>query len=324
MAENTKEIAIEYQEVCKAYPGGKQLAVDQVSLKIEAGALVTILGTSGSGKTTLLKMTNRLLDATRGTIRYFGENIAGLPINEYRKKLGYVIQQSGLFPHKTVYDNIATAPKMLGWDRKKIELRVDELLEKVSLPPQAFKKRYPRQLSGGQQQRVGLARALAANPSLILMDEPFGAIDALTRKNLQNELLRLHDELHNTILFVTHDIQEAFKLGHKIIIMDSGKVQQYDTPANIVLHPQNAYVKELISTEDIFERLRVLYVENHTTEITEEEAAKGLRLPVKTSLSDALTVFLQQEVPYLVIELEDHTVLGKLEYRRLSAIVGSR
>lgn len=318
------ENIIEFEHVSKIYPGTDLKAVDDVSLTIEAGSFVTILGSSGSGKTTLLKMINRLIEPTSGMIRYQGEDIMKLQPNDYRKQLGYVIQQAGLFPHKTVADNIATVPKMLGWDKKKIEKRVDELLTEVQLPPEEYKARYPRQLSGGQQQRVGLARALAAKPSLILMDEPFGAVDAITREKLQNELLNLHDEIHNTIIFVTHDIQEAFKLGAKVIVMDRGKVQQYDDPANIVLHPANEYVSRLIGTKDVFERLRILYVENHVEEASKEEQGKGLKIPVKTSLSEALSELIKTDQKYLLVEKEDQTILGKVTYEHISDILEKR
>ena len=301
MSQEEKNI-IEFDHVSKIYPGTELKAVDDVSLTIADGSFVTILGSSGSGKTTLLKMINRLIEPTSGTIYYQNEDIMQLDANKYRRQLGYVIQQAGLFPHKTVADNIATVPKLLGWDKQTIQKRVDELLTQVQLPPEEYRKRYPRQLSGGQQQRVGLARALAAKPSLILMDEPFGAIDAITREKLQNELLNLHDEIHNTIIFVTHDIQEAFKLGAKVIIMDQGRVQQYDDPANIVLHPANDYVRRLIGTKDIFDCLRVLYVENHTEQASKEELEKGAKISVKTSLSEALTVLMKTNQKFLLVE----------------------
>lgn len=318
------ENIIEFEHVSKIYPGTELKAVDDVSLTIAAGSFVTILGSSGSGKTTLLKMINRLIEPTSGTIRYQNEDIMNLKANEYRRQLGYVIQQAGLFPHKTVAENIATVPKLLGWDKRAIQDRVDELLAQVQLPPEEYRKRYPRQLSGGQQQRVGLARALAAKPSLILMDEPFGAIDAITREKLQNELLNLHDEIHNTIVFVTHDIQEAFKLGAKVIIMDQGRVQQYDDPANIVLHPVNDYVRRLIGTKDIFDRLRVLYVENHTEEASKEELEQGIRIPVKTSLSEALSELMKTNQKFLLVEKENHDILGKVTYEHISDILEKR
>ena len=218
------ETAIEFKGVSKRFKGNEYDSVSNVNLKIEKGTFVTILGTSGSGKTTLLKMVNRIHELTKGELLYFGQDIMKLEANEYRRKIGYVIQQGGLFPHKTVEDNIAVVPKLLKWDKQKIAQRTKELMQLVQLDYEKYRKRYPRSLSGGEQQRVGIARALATNPSIMLMDEPFGAIDAITRGVLQKEIKRLQKQLGNTILFVTHDVYEAFLLGQKIIVMDHGAV----------------------------------------------------------------------------------------------------
>lgn len=215
------ETAIEFKGVSKRFKGNEYDSVSNVNLKIEKGTFVTILGTSGSGKTTLLKMVNRIHELTEGELLYFGQDIMKLEANEYRRKIGYVIQQGGLFPHKTVEDNIAVVPKLLKWDKQKIAQRTKELMQLVQLDYEKYRKRYPRSLSGGEQQRVGIARALATNPSIMLMDEPFGAIDAITRGVLQKEIKRLQKQLGNTILFVTHDVYEAFLLGQKIIVMDA-------------------------------------------------------------------------------------------------------
>ena len=238
--------AIEYREVCKQFGRSPAYAVDHVNARIEEGEFITILGSSGCGKTTLLKMTNRLYEADGGQILIFGEDIRKEDPVMLRRRMGYVIQQVGLFPHMTIEENIAVTPKLVGWDAEKIGRRTDELLEMIGLVPEDFKKRYPSQLSGGQQQRVGLARALAADPEIMLMDEPFGAIDAITRLSLQNELLKIHYELHKTFLFVTHDINEAFKLGSRVMIMNQGKLLQFDTPAQIVKHPADPFVETLI------------------------------------------------------------------------------
>ncbi|WP_238900009.1 ABC transporter ATP-binding protein [Clostridium sp. YIM B02500] len=241
-------IAIEFKNVYKQFKGSAHSAVDNVSLKIEHGEFITILGSSGCGKTTLLKMINRLYDPHKGSIEFFGEDISGKDPVEFRRKIGYVIQQVGLFPHMTIEGNIATVPKILKWPKEKIEARVDELLELVGLEPKEFRNRYPAQLSGGQQQRVGLARALAVNPDVMLLDEPFGAIDAINRINLQDELLKIYNTSKKTYLFVTHDINEAFKLGSKVLIMDKGKIQQFDTPRNIAKNPANDFVRSLINS----------------------------------------------------------------------------
>ena len=198
--------AIEMIDVTKRFPDASAPAVNSVSLSIDEGEFITIPGTSGCGKTTLLKMVNRLYEPTEGTIMLFGEDISTVDKVVVRRRIGYVIQQVGLFPHMTIADNVATVPKLLKWEKPVIERRVDELLEVVGLDPREYRGRYPSQLSGGQQQRVGLARALAVDPKIMLLDEPFGAIDAITRTNLQDELLRLHKDLRKTFLFVTHDI----------------------------------------------------------------------------------------------------------------------
>jgi osmoprotectant transport system ATP-binding protein len=241
-------IAIEFKNVYKQFKGSAYSAVDNVSLTINHGEFITILGSSGCGKTTLLKMINRLYDPHKGSIEFFGEDISNKDPVEFRRKIGYVIQQVGLFPHMTIAGNIATVPKILKWPKEKIDARVDELLELVGLEPSEFKNRYPVQLSGGQQQRVGLARALAVNPDVMLLDEPFGAIDAINRINLQDELLKIYNASKKTYLFVTHDINEAFKLGNRVLIMDKGKIQQFDTPKNIVANPANDFVRSLINS----------------------------------------------------------------------------
>ena len=238
--------AIEYRNVCKQFPGSSTYAVNGVSAAIEEGEFITILGSSGCGKTTLLKMTNRLYEPDSGEIRLFGENIAQKNPVELRRGMGYVIQQVGLFPHMTIEENISAIPKLMGWDRQRMAERVTELLELVGLEPEEFRHRYPSQLSGGQQQRIGLARALTLDPQIMLLDEPFGAIDAITRLNLQNELKRIHGGSGKTYVLVTHDINEAFKLGTRVMIMNQGRLLQFDTPKNIVQHPADSFVETLI------------------------------------------------------------------------------
>ena len=240
-------ISIEFNDVSKKFQNTSEYAVDHISFSVTHGELITILGSSGCGKTTLLKMINRLYEPDSGVIRFFGDISRNDPV-EFRRKIGYVIQQVGLFPHMTIEKNIATVPRILKWDKDKICSRIDELLILVGLDPEEYRKRYPSQLSGGQQQRVGLARALAADPELMLLDEPFGAIDAITRLKLQDELLKIHQASRKTFLFVTHDINEAFKLGSRVLIMDGGKIQQFDNPRNIVTNPANAFVESLIDS----------------------------------------------------------------------------
>jgi len=241
-------VAVEFRAVTKRFAKANYDAMSDVSLQVEEGEIVTILGTSGCGKTTFIKMVNRLIEPDSGEILFFGQSIAALDPVSLRRKIGYVIQQAGLFPHWNIAENISTVPQILGWEKARIAARVDELLELVELDPSEFKKRYPRQLSGGQQQRVGLARALAADPQLMLLDEPFGAIDAITRGNLQKELLRIHAKTKKTFLFVTHDVNEAFRLGDRVLVMDAGKVQQFDKPDAIRRHPANEFVERLIDS----------------------------------------------------------------------------
>ena len=240
--------AIQFKNISMSY-GTKQI-INNLSLDIEEGHFVTMLGSSGSGKTTLLKMVNRLIEPNNGTILINDNDIKDMDIIELRRSIGYVVQQIGLFPHVTIEKNIATVPELSGWDKRATKERVIELLELVQLPYSEYGKRYPKQLSGGQQQRIGVARALAANPKIMLLDEPFGAVDAITRQELQKQIKKLHQELGGkTFLFVTHDINEAFFLGDKVVIMDKGKILQYDTPENIVKSPQTEFVQELLKTK---------------------------------------------------------------------------
>ena len=241
-------VAIEFKNVSKTFKGAGYPAVNDVSLTVNEGEFVTILGSSGCGKTTLLKMVNRLYEPDTGSIILFGEDISTVDVVKVRRRIGYVIQQIGLFPHYTVGDNIATVPKLLKWDKAKIDARVDELLNLVGLESKEFRDRYPAQLSGGQQQRVGLARALAVDPKIMLMDEPFGAVDSITREKLQDELVRLHKETGKTFLLVTHDIEEAFKLGDRVLIMNEGTIRQFDTPEAIIRHPADPFVASLVNS----------------------------------------------------------------------------
>ncbi len=235
--------------VTKRYPGQSKPAVDRLTLEIPAGRVVMLVGPSGCGKTTTLKMINRLVEPDSGRILLGGEDVTGRNGDALRRRMGYVIQSGGLFPHMTVAANIAIVPKMLGWSRAAIARRVDELLELVSLDPALYRTRYPRELSGGQQQRVGVARALAADPPVLLMDEPFGAVDPITRQRLQDELLRIQEEVQKTIVFVTHDFDEAMKLGDWIVIFSEGaRIVQYDTPERILAQPANAFVADFIGS----------------------------------------------------------------------------
>lgn len=250
-------MGIVFKRVSKQYPGAESPAVNQVDLSIGQGEFIVFLGPSGCGKTTLLKMVNRLYEPTSGTIEVDGVDISTLKEETLRRGIGYVIQQNGLFPHMRIEDNIAVIPRLLGWEKEKISQRIDELLEMVHLDPKIYRRRYPRQLSGGQQQRIGIARAMAANPSILLMDEPFGAIDAITRTSLQDELVRIQKQLKKTILFVTHDVDEAFRLADRIVVMQGGKVVQVDTPNAIAANPANDFIKQLVGDRDGSRRMNL-------------------------------------------------------------------
>jgi osmoprotectant transport system ATP-binding protein len=252
---------IRFEQVSLQFAGMSQPSVDRCSCEIASGRLVVILGPSGCGKTTLLKMVNRLYEPTSGQIYIDGQEIRQIKTTTLRRQIGYVIQQSGLFPHMTVAQNIAVVPKLLGWARPRIQTRIDELLSLVELPAAEYRNRYPAQLSGGQQQRVGLARALAGDPQVMLMDEPFGAIDAITRTSLQAEILRLQGQLQKTILFVSHDVEEALRLADYLLIMQQGQIVQYDTPFNVLTRPANAFVHSLMGADDRVRQLSLLSVE---------------------------------------------------------------
>jgi osmoprotectant transport system ATP-binding protein len=254
-------VPIRLDGVTKRYPGGGHPAVDDVTLEMAAGETVMFVGPSGCGKTTLLKMINRLIEPTSGRIHLGDEDVTEQDPDQLRRRIGYVIQAGGLFPHMTVATNIGLVPRMLGWEGQRIAERVDELLDLVGLDPAVYRDRYPRELSGGQQQRVGVARALAADPPVLLMDEPFGAVDPITRQRLQDELLRIQEELGKTIVFVTHDFDEAVKLGDKIVIFDVGaRVVQYDTPERILAEPAEEYVADFVGAGATLKQLTLTRV----------------------------------------------------------------
>ncbi len=247
---------LELRDVSKRYPGQRGPAIDHLSFSVGAGEVCVLVGPSGSGKTTALRLINRMIPLSEGDILLGGHSVLEREPHELRKQIGYVIQQIGLFPHLTVADNIATVPRLLGWDKHRIAERVNELLELIGLDPDEIASRYPAQLSGGQQQRVGVARALAADPPLMLMDEPFGAIDPINRARLQDEFKRLQEQVRKTIVFVTHDIDEAIKMGDKIAILrEGGRLAQYDSPARILTDPADEFVAEFVGADRALKRL---------------------------------------------------------------------
>ena len=252
---------IAFNEITKQFPGSSSPAVDNVTFQVGEGKTCMLVGTSGSGKTTLLRMVNRLIEPTSGQILIDGKNILQEDPILLRRSIGYVIQQVGLFPHLNIAENVrVTAEIAGGWSKERLAARVDELLELVGLPPDQYRNRFPRQLSGGQQQRVGLARALATDPAIMLMDEPFGALDAITRARLQDELLRIQRGVRKTILFVSHDMEEAFKLGDQIAVMHDGKLQQIGTTVELLSNPANDYVRKLVGADSIMRELEYLPV----------------------------------------------------------------
>ena len=257
----TAEPKIHLDRVTKTYPGGKVAAVDELTLDVHEGEILVLVGPSGCGKSTTLRLINRMIEPSGGRILLDGEDVTKVNADKLRRRIGYVIQQIGLFPHQTISQNIQTVPKMLGWDKEKIRARSEELLTMVGLDPEHYRDRYPKELSGGQAQRVGVARALGADPDIMLMDEPFGAIDPITRERLQNEFLRLQGELHKTIVFVTHDIDEAIKMGDKIAILgDRSTIRQVDTPERILAYPVDDFVDDFIGTGSTIKGLNFLKV----------------------------------------------------------------
>ena len=247
---------LEFRAATKRYPGSAEPAVNALSLEVPAGEICVLVGPSGCGKTTAMRMVNRMIEITEGDILLGGRSVRDRKPEELRRSIGYVIQQIGLFPHRTIADNVATVPKLVGWDKKRISARVDELLELVGLDPHVMRSRYPAQLSGGQRQRVGVARALAIDPPVMLMDEPFGAIDPINRERLQNEFLRLQAELRKTIVFVTHDIDEAIKMGDKIAVLRTGgKLAQYASPAELLMYPADEFIEDFVGADRALKRL---------------------------------------------------------------------
>ena len=247
--------SLEFREATKVYPGSDRPAVDHLTLAVPAGEICVLVGPSGCGKTTAMRMVNRMTDITAGDILVGDRSVRDQDETDLRRNVGYVIQQIGLFPHRSIAENIATVPRLLGWKRGRIAARVDELLDLIGLP-RDMGRRYPAQLSGGQRQRVGVARALAADPPVMLMDEPFGAIDPINRERLQNEFLRLQAELRKTVVFVTHDIDEAIKMGDRIAIMQEGGVlAQYAPPAELLMNPANAFVEDFVGADRALKRL---------------------------------------------------------------------
>jgi osmoprotectant transport system ATP-binding protein len=300
---------IRLEHVTKRYPNG-HVAVDDLSLTVADGELCVLVGPSGCGKTTTMRMVNRLIEPTSGRILLDGEDVLAADRVQLRRRIGYVIQQIGLFPHMTIAQNVGTVPQLLGWKTDRVRARVDELLDLVGLDPADFRGRYPAQLSGGQRQRVGVARALGADPDVLLMDEPFGAIDPITRERLQDEFLRLQDEVRKTVIFVTHDIEEAVKLGDRIAIMAVGGVlAQHDTPAEILARPASDFVADFVGADRALKRLKV-------TPIDLDELQQPPVLPVDLPLDEARRKMDAGQLDFAVVLDGDRRLRGYLARSR--------
>jgi osmoprotectant transport system ATP-binding protein len=311
---------IVFDRATRRYPGRPAPAVSNLSLTVAAGELCVLVGPSGGGKTTALKMVNRLIPIDEGDIRIDGRSVKEIPVTELRRGIGYVIQQVGLFPHMTIADNVATVPRLLGWPRSRTRARVSELLELVGLDPAADGDRYPAALSGGQRQRVGLARALAADPPVLLMDEPFGAVDPITRARLQQELRRLHREVGKTILFVTHDIDEAIGLGDRIAIFrEGGVLAQVDTPDRILAEPADEFVERFIGEDRALRRLALRRLGE--VELSGDRPADALSLPASMTVRNALSLMFEAGVGAVVVTRDDGAELGVLHLEQIRELL---
>ena len=297
---------IELQRVSKAFGGAPVIA--DLSLGVARGEFVVLIGASGSGKSTLLKLMNRMVEPDSGAVLFQGEPVHAMAAESLRRRMGYAIQSTGLFPHWTVAKNVAAVPTLLGWVPARIELRVNELLDLLGLPPEVYRSRYPHELSGGQQQRVGVARALAADPDVLLMDEPFGALDPITRSALQQELLRIHRSTRKTIVFVTHDIDEALLLATRIVLVDRGRVVQADTPAALLARPANDFVADFIGRAEV--GLRLLALHRVASRVRMGAAAAGAPIHADASLRDALSLFVARGVDRLAVVDAEGRPLG--------------
>lgn len=312
-----KGSSISIRELTKRYPRSTSAAVDAVNLEIQPGEFVVLLGPSGCGKTTLLKMINRIYEPTGGTIEINGDDVQSRSPSELRRQIGYVIQQTGLFPHMSVAANISVVPSLLKWSKSQTNDRVNELLDLVGLPHEDYADRYPTQLSGGEQQRVGLARALAVTPPTMLMDEPFGALDAITRRRLQNALIRIHKQISQTVVFVTHDIDEALKLADKIAVMREGRIEQYGPPLEILQSPANDFVARLVGADDVLRRFSLITAGDAMDPLPSD--VDGIpTVDRETYLRDVLGVMAESGAPYLVVTNgESDEPIGALSFESI-------
>jgi osmoprotectant transport system ATP-binding protein len=298
---------IQVEKLCKRY--GDAVVVDDVSMVIEPRTITTIVGTSGSGKSTLLRMINRLVEPTSGRVLIDGNDTTTEPAHLLRRRIGYAIQGLGLFPHRTVADNIATVPQLLGWAQDRIDERVTELLQLFQLEPAVYAAKFPHELSGGQQQRVGVARALAAKPNVLLMDEPFGALDPIIRTKAQDDLLGVQRKLGTTIILVTHDIDEAFRLGHRVAVMSQGRLLQHDRPEALITHPADPFVSQLIGADDKALKLLSLI---QAGAAAAPGSVEGPAVPASASLRDVLAELVWRGTTGVNVTAADGTLAGHI------------
>jgi osmoprotectant transport system ATP-binding protein len=310
-----------FQEATKVYPGRRTPAVSNLTLEVPSGEICVLIGPSGSGKTTAMQMVNRLISMTSGDITIDGSSIKSLDETELRRGIGYVFQQIGLFPHMTTEANIGTVPKLLGWPKERIRARAQELLELVGLDPDDDLRRYPAEFSGGQRQRIGVARAMAADQPLMLMDEPFGAVDPIARDRLQDDFLRLHQEVPKTVVFVTHDIDEAIKMGHRIAILRDGELVQYDTPDNILAEPANDFVADFVGADRGLKRLNVWRLGDLELDPAPEEPG-GPTAALDMSLRDALSLMLVEGKERLTVVDGDERPVGTVALDSITRLIG--
>jgi osmoprotectant transport system ATP-binding protein len=314
---------LELRGVSKRYAGQRQAAIEDLSFTVGAGEVCVLVGPSGSGKTTALRLINRMIEPSSGDILLGGESVLGREPHHLRREIGYVIQQIGLFPHLSVADNIATVPRLLGWDKRRTQARVKELLQLIGMDPDEIGPRYPAQLSGGQRQRVGVARALAADPPLMLMDEPFGAIDPINRTRLQDEFLRLQAQVQKTVVFVTHDIDEAIKMGDKIAILrEGGRLAQYDSPAKILTEPADDFVAEFVGADRALKRLNLSTLADVDL-VPKNGHPVGDPIDLHTTVRDALSQLIAEGGRPLAVVGEDGEVAGIVTLELLGGVLAN-
>jgi osmoprotectant transport system ATP-binding protein len=309
---------ISYEHVSKTYADAERPAVDDFTLDVPGGCVCVLIGPSGCGKSTTLRMANRLIDPDAGSVKVDGADVRELGPEQLRRRTGYAIQGVGLFPHWTVHDNIAVVPRLLKWETREIDARVAELLDLVGLEPAAYDAKYPDELSGGEAQRVGVARALAADPPVLLMDEPFGAVDPLTRDKLQTEFLSIQERLHKTVLFVTHDMDEAVKLGDRITVMRQGRLVQSDTPERVLAYPADEFVAGFVGDERALKRLSLAPIAEAlgpASEATESD----ISVPLSGHLREALGKILELGVPAVLVADENGRIVGSVSVETIVA-----